>query len=369
MYIYRINGRNSRLGAFARALKTSVCRLTTLSDAASFDLLSRVSRLTVQPPLNRGCLRGLLQPQIHVPEFNYIEAFYYVYITKSFTKAAALMRRSQQAISEQISNLEQCWHSPLFIRKPVVMSTLFADELFKEIGPFVERMIALQRKNDLMPGEPLGLGASEFMFEHYLLPILSILKSLPKLSLMMKSGPREDCEAALEAGKVQLMIAALDRPTPGFQWEPLLSLPVVLLVPADHPAKSADAILSQQPFKERFITPPPCEGVARLFEEYRQARGIRLPQSATACSTSVVPTMVATGHGIGLCVGASLLTDRAGIRALPIEGVEPIVVGAQSKGKMSPTIMEFLPLLRDGAAKLRKSIDQTRGVAPRAASV
>jgi DNA-binding transcriptional LysR family regulator len=306
-------------------------------------------------PLNRGLPTAVcFNPESPVQELNYLEAFYYVYTTKSFTKAAAAMRRTQQSISEQISKMEQCYPQPLFIRNRVVTSTPLADEIFRHAGPFIDAMLALQRKSDLMPGTPLNLAASEFMFQYYLLPILSFLKSLPKLSLLTKSGSREDCEAALDAGKVQLMIAALDRPTPGFEWKPLLSLPLVLLVPANHPAKSAEAILTQQPFKERFITPPACEGVVRRFEEYRQARGIRLPQSVTASSTAIVPTMVATGHGIGLCVGASLLTDQAGVRALPIEGIEPIEVGAQSKGKMSPTVMELLVLLREAAAQLKK---------------
>jgi DNA-binding transcriptional LysR family regulator len=291
-------------------------------------------------------------------DLNYVGVFYHVYRCRGFHAASRAMHLSQPTISEHIAKIEDQLGQPLFRRQPFGPLPL-ADFLYKTIAaPAVENLLEFERRVQAQSGPLLRIGASEFITQHYLTPLLTtIQRAHPGLRVTIECGRRSEIDRWLAEGLIDGAIAAVDQPPVGLAWEALLTLPVVLLVPASRSLTQADTLWAVQPVREKLICPPVGEGAFRRFDDWLRRQGVHWPISTIAGATAIVPWMVAAGLGVGVCVGISRLLAPAGIQALPLDGIEPVTVGAFWRGEASPELQAFLRLIGQSARTLTAGPD------------
>src|SRR2546423_15002710 len=105
-------------------------------------------------------------------------------------------------------------------------------------------------------------------------------------------------EALLKRQEIDLAITELEgKPATGIRSEALLQVPLVLLVPENHPARSAREILKRIA-SELLIALPENEALTKLFRRGLAAEELVWPTSIEAGSLELVAPYVAAGFGI-----------------------------------------------------------------------
>ncbi len=272
---------------------------------------------------------------------------------------------SKSAISKHITAMEHEIGTKLFIREPFQWLPA-GKRLFDDIKPLYERLIAHVRETSGLSGALLRIGASEFVLREYVIPLLDLLRRRhPQLRLQFQAGQRHEIDRALRTHQVDLAILATDEPPETLAWQPLLTLPLVLLVPANDPRQEAAEFWAKAPVTERLVTPPESEGACRRFSAGLRERGVAWPVAVQASSTAMVPWLVAAGQGVGLCVGARSLLHHEGVRALPLPGFGEVTVGAVWQTE-TPALRTMLELVGQLARKLNVTHGAVRhaGTAP-----
>ncbi len=282
------------------------------------------------------------------------EAFYYVGEHRGISAAAHAMPWSigVSAVSKQITALEEEFGGPLFVREPFRFLPL-GQRLFEQIAPLYRSLLQVSREAAELTGPLLRICAADFVLREYLLPIVDQLRrAYPKMRVQLRSGSAEEMDAAMRREEIEVAIVLRDAPPDHFEWEPLLSFPLVLVVPHDHPAQCATDFWATRPVKHRLITPPQAEGVTRCFGRGLRDRGVLWPVTVESSSVAFVPALVESGGGVGVCAAARDLVGRHRLRVLPLEGFPPVTTGAQWRGNLTPELRAFLDLVTTAARQL-----------------
>lgn len=281
------------------------------------------------------------------------EALYYVGTYQGIGPAARNIpwTAGKSAVSKQIAAFEREVGTKLFVRDPFAWLPA-GQRLFEDIKPLYERLAAHARETCGLTGALLRIGASEFILREYIVPLLDLLRRRhPGLRLEFHAGHRRDIDGWLRSHLIDVAIFAADEPPEAFGWQPLLTLPLVLLTPAHDPRQHADEFWARAPVTHRLVTPPESEGATRRFGAGLRERNISWPVAVQASSTALVPWLVAAGQGVGLCVGAAGLLRHDGVRALPLPGFGQVTVGAVWLTE-TPELRTMLELVGQLAQKL-----------------
>ena len=159
----------------------------------------------------------------------------------------------------------------------------------------------------------------------------------------MREGYQPQIEAWLEREELDLGFTLIgDNPPPGIQSMPLLSLPLMLLVPKSSRFKSADEILLQDKIDSALINLPANEAITKNFQKGLAQRGVDWFPSIEVSSLHLIETYVANGHGIGLFAQIPITKLHKEIRMLPLPDFPPVSFGALWKGRPTPIMQAFL---------------------------
>lgn len=282
-----------------------------------------------------------------------ISYFYHVYTAGSINQAALVMHLTPPAVSIGLGGLEDDLGFKLF--KPDRRTPLpVAHEFFKTVAaPVVEGMAAFAHHARGLAGPLLRVGASEFILQEYVVPLLVLLqRSYPALRVTVHSAPRAEIEERVSERKIDLAVVTTDEAPAGFSWQSFVTVDPVLLVREDAGINDLDTLLAGPPPRHRLVCPPLAEGVCRRFEGWLRARGVRWEVMTVASSTALVPWIVEAGGGVGLCVAARTLR-RPGVRALPLP-LPPLPVGAFWRGDATPVVRTMLELIGRGAEQVTR---------------
>lgn len=283
---------------------------------------------------------------------NHLQVFYFVYREGGFHAAARAMAVGQPTVSTHVATLEEQIGERLFERRPF-RPTPLADEIFRETRSFFEMIERLRLRQRSPVRLRLRVAATEFILREYLLPVLAEFEQqYPGVDVVVQAGGRREVEEGLRAGRIDLAVAAVDGRPDDLEWQPLLRAPAVLLAGSGEAARSAEAFWQPGATLPRLIVPPSEEGVCRVFDRGLRARGVYWPVGAMATSTALVPWMVRSGRGVGLCVGAHALSRPVKLRVLPLEGFEPVVIGALWRGERLPAREALLQLIEREAYRV-----------------
>jgi DNA-binding transcriptional LysR family regulator len=285
---------------------------------------------------------------------HHLELFYHVAANHGISRAARHMPYGiqQPAISKQIALLEEDLGLRLFARQPFRL-TPAGEELFAFVRRFFDDLdlVADHLRGDLAP--LLRIAASEFILREYVPEVITrMLARAPEARLSLHAGAQQEMRTALEAGKIDLAIAALDGQPPGFEWFPMVQLPLVLLVPADLPALTPEQLWAAGPTAQPLICPQPTEGICRLFQRGLKERGVAWRPAIVASSTALVTWFVAQGQGVGVSLDLPLLVKHPKVRVVPLPGFAPVEVAAVWRIPASPLLETLLAVIRDRAKEL-----------------
>ena len=286
---------------------------------------------------------------------HHLELFYYVAKYGGISEAARNMPYGiqQPAISGQIIQLEEFLGVTLFHRRPFAL-TPAGEELSRFIEPFFGKLDDMTKKLQGGTAHHLRIGASEIVLRDHI-PELgqTVRKKYPKLKLTLREGYQPQIEAWLDKQEIDLGLTLLNaRPAPGVTVLPLLTLPLMLIVPRASKLKSAEELWKQDRIDESLITLPAYEAMCRNFQAGLSKRGLDWFPSIEVSSLNLIATYVASGYGIGLFLDIPKTKLSPQVRSLPLPDFQPVTFGALWRGKAAPVITAFLETIQGRAKEI-----------------
>ena len=249
----------------------------------------------------------------------------------------------QPAVSAQVAQLEEFLGVTLFQRRPFAL-TPAGEKLYQFIGPFFSNLDKIAAEFQGGQARHFRIGASTIVLRDHLPPLLQgVRKKFPGLKVSLRDGFPFQLEALLQQGEVDLVFTLIERrPPPGLRSLVLLELPLVLLVEKNCRLHSAEELWRRDKIAETLICLPAGETLAKNFQAQLHQLGVEWFPSIEASSTDLIEIYVANGLGIGLSVALPKDALSPKVRALPLPGFRPALIGALWRGKMTPLLAAFV---------------------------
>ena len=258
----------------------------------------------------------------------------------------------QPALSGQLITLEREVGVTLFSRRPFALTPAGA-RLFQHARAFFEPLDALVETLRQPEVPVLRIGASELILREYMPAVVAIMRARePRVRFEFCSGPLAQMTAAIHDGKVDLAIAAVDRPPRGLATLPITRLALVLLAPRPLGTIPVPALAAPGRVSTPLIGPGPQEGITQAFRRGLARRGVDWPTGIEASSIALVPWFVARGSGLGLCLDFPVLVKHPQVRPVPLTGFEPVDVVALWRRPARALLATFVQVIEAYAAQL-----------------
>ncbi len=286
---------------------------------------------------------------------HHLELFYYVARHGGITEAVRHIPYGiqQPAVSGQVGQLEEYLGVTLFQRRPFTL-TPAGDKLYRFIQPFFANL-------DLIAGELQGgkarqirIGAPTIVLRDHLPEFFRhVRQRFPNLKIALREGYQAELESLLQKEELDLAVTVIEKKSaPGIHAEPLLELPLVLLVEKSSAITAADQLWKRDKIAEPLICLPSAEAVCKSFQQGLARLGVDWFPSVEVSSIDLIETYVASGFGIGLSVLVPKAKLAANSRVVPLPGFAPVILGALWRGKSSALLQAFLAELQLGAKRL-----------------
>lgn len=286
---------------------------------------------------------------------HHLELFYYVAKHQGVSAAARNMPYGiqQPAISGQILALEDYLGGPLFQRRPFAL-THAGEELFAYIKPFFDGLEGVEEKVRGGATQVVRLAAATIILRDHLPEMLQTLRpKFPKLKVLLREGVQPQIEQWLADQEVDLAVTVLDGTPPlGVQSEPLLQVPIVLLVPKTMKLASVEELLKRDRMDQTLISPPLNETITKHFQDYLAKCGVVWPPGMEVNSLELVETYAANGFGIGLTLAIPGKAHDKRLRVLPLPEVKPITVAVLRHPNLPPVAVALIDEMRKRAKLL-----------------
>jgi DNA-binding transcriptional LysR family regulator len=283
-----------------------------------------------------------------------LETFVAVARAGSVVAAAERLSRTQPSISARLLALESAWETKLFRRHARGMAlTPEGTRLLPLAEAALQSLGALDRAAGLpIAGhDELRIGAGDALGREVVpRAIARLLRELPGLSIRVLEGPAPRLLEALRAGEIDLALAvgASAGENAGISFEPLLSSPVELLVPAGE--RMGREVTLERLRNRRLVTLQRGSGFRRHLEDAWNAAGVPFRPAVEVGNLSLVRRFVAAGLGVAP-VPSIAFAREGGSRASTrrrLRGVPPVPYGlARRVGvPLTPVAERFVELLR-----------------------
>jgi DNA-binding transcriptional LysR family regulator len=286
---------------------------------------------------------------------HHLELFYYVARHGGITEAVRHIPYGiqQPAVSGQVSQLEEHLGVTLFQRRPFTLTPQGA-RLFQYIQPFFSNLENLAAELQGGKSQRVRIGASTIVLRDHLPKLfLAVRRRFPTVKIFLREGYQLELEAMLQREELDLAVTIIEKKSaPGIHSLALIELPLVLLVPNNSPLKSAQELWAKDRIDEPLVCLPEHESVCKNFQQGLSRAGIDWFPSLEVSSIDLVETYVANGFGVGLSVYVPQGRNLPEIRALPLVGFSPVVVGALWRGKPSNLLQAFLDEMQARAKRL-----------------
>jgi len=285
---------------------------------------------------------------------HHLELFYYVAKHGGISEAVRNMPYGiqQPAMSGQIIQLEESLGVALFQRRPFAL-TSHGEELFAFIAPFFENLQPMAERIRGGVSQHIRIGASEIVLRDHLPGVMQAMqKQFPKLKITLREGYQPELESWLCKKELDLAITILSgKPPSGTQALPLFDLPLVLLVPRNSRLRSCADLWTRKKINEPLISLPANEAICKSFQAGLRRIGVEWMPDIEVSTVDLVQTYVANGHGIGLSIAIPHVKFKR-VRALPLEGFDPVTFGVFWQGKTTPLLQALLNRIQQAAGAL-----------------
>src|SRR5882762_7886175 len=276
---------------------------------------------------------------------HHLELFYFV--AKHGGIAAAVRNIpygiQQPAVSGQIAKLEEALGTKLFQRRPFALSSAGL-ELFEFIKPFFDNIEIVGGKLRQNRSPQLRIAAPSIVLHDYIPELLQKLRTkFPHFRLYLHEAARAEAEKLLLARDVDLAITMVEKKSrTGIQVQPLLELPLILLVHRNSGLASAGELWKRDKIEETLISFPRMDPIHASFQRGLERLGVEWFCGIEVSSARLIERYVASGYGIGLAVAIPGFKPAQGVRVLELRDFPPVVVGASWSGKLSNISKQLL---------------------------
>ena len=286
---------------------------------------------------------------------HHLELFYYVARHGGIMPAVRNIPYGiqQPAVSSQIAQLEEFLGVTLFHRRTFAL-TPEGEKLFEFIRPFFSNLD--QVAGELQGGRArhIRIGASTIVLREHLPELFrDVRKKFPGLKLSLREGFPAQFEEWLHRDEIDLAVTLIEKKTaPGIHSLALLELPLILLVQKSSGLGSVEELWRRDKIDEPLICLPAAENIPRIFQEQLRKRGVDWFPSIEASSADLIEAYVVNGLGIGVSVAIPKKILPPNVRALPLRGFPPVVVGVMWRGRMTSLMQAFLEVMKLSAQRL-----------------
>lgn len=287
---------------------------------------------------------------------HHLELFYYVARAGGITPGLRLIPYGiqQPAVSSQLAKLEESVGAKLFHRRPFSL-TPTGREVYEHVAPFFGTMGQLASRVRQEAAQHLRLAASASVLREHLPALLkTIERQTPGLLVTLREATQASAERMLREHEVDLAVTLLEtKPTAGIRFEPLLKIPMILLVEADAGWKSAAEILREST-PVPLIALAPREQLSLIFQKELTRRSLCWPTRIETSSLELIEAYVGHGFGVGLSLEVPGRSLPPSLRALPLRGFPKLTFGAMWSGRLPAPAASFLELARVRARELSR---------------
>lgn len=186
--------------------------------------------------------------------------YYFVRVMKdqNITLAAKKLHISQPALSKTIKKLEQQFNQPLFIRNeqgilPTNRALVLYEKVCEIIQGYEEMEVLMQGNKGMLKGT-LRIGMPPVIGTAIFVPILAKFnEQYPLIQLELIECGAQLVEHHLEHHQLDLGVVIAPIYDKTFQFSPIVTEEVVVVVPADHPLAQYDTITIEALKDESFL--------------------------------------------------------------------------------------------------------------------
>ncbi|MSU57490.1 MAG: LysR family transcriptional regulator [Pedosphaera sp.] len=276
---------------------------------------------------------------------HHLELFYYVARHGGIMEAVRHMPYGiqQPAVSAQVAQLEEFLGVTLFQRRPFVLSPP-GEKLYQFIFPFFSGLEKMTEELQGGEAKQMRIGASTLILRDHLPELMLAMKDkYPGLKASMREGYPAQLESLLLKDEVDVVVTLIEKkPTPGINSLVLIELPLVLLVEKSSKITSPEQLWQRDKIEDTLICLPAGAGITKNFLTRLHELDVEWFPGIEASSVDLVETYVARGLGIGVAVAVPKKPPAANVRALPLPGFPPAVIGVLWRGKTTPLLSAFL---------------------------
>ncbi|MFD2158206.1 LysR substrate-binding domain-containing protein [Rubritalea tangerina] len=290
---------------------------------------------------------------------HHLELFYYVAKYEGITAAVRKMPYGiqQPAVSGQILQLEEELGVKLFNRRPFAL-TPAGEMLYDFAYPFFAGLPDVEERLRGEDGKHLRITASASVLGNHLPYVLEKLKlKIPELKLTLKEVEPSELHTQLTTQQADIALTVLHgKLDEGLRSCELMTIPLVLLVPSTckintleqliRPSDVGDHLESKLPL----VGLPENEALSQIFQSGLREKNIQWQASMEVNALDIIQRYVSRGFGAGIGVGIPGVKPIEGVDVIPLDGFDPLVVGAIYQGSMKPIAKEFLQTAQEYVA-------------------
>src|SRR5262249_15347705 len=183
--------------------------------------------------------------------------------------------------------------------------------------------------------------------------ILGLRKKFRGLKISLREGYPVYLQELLIKEEIDVAVTLIEKKPPaGIHNRVLMELPMVLLVEKSSGITSAEQLWKRDKIDEPLICLPPSELLCKHFQQKLNELGVDWFPSLEASSADLIETYVASGLGVGVSVAVPQRAPSPNVRALPLPGFPPVIIGAMWRGRTTPLLQTVLSEMQTRAQKL-----------------
>ncbi|MFJ2806008.1 LysR family transcriptional regulator [Kitasatospora sp. NPDC087271] len=279
----------------------------------------------------------------------------------SFNRAAAALRLTPSAVSQQVAALERSLGAQVVARSTRGVTLTQAGQIMVGAAESVAAELehAQRQVAELSTGRTQLTVATFTSGGRLLLPaaLTQLMAAHPRTVLHVREGEPEDTLPLVRQGAVDLALAYhFDGPlpigpalSPSLEWTPLLEDPLHIVLPPGHRLANHDALDLAELAADPWVLG--CLKTEAYLRRYAEQAGFDPEIRGTTTDYFFARSLVAAGMGISLIPSVALTPKIPGLSAVPIKPPGPIrhIGVATIGGRARPHVRTLIHALREQA--------------------
>jgi len=258
-------------------------------------------------------------------QYDALKTFVTLVEVKNFTKASEILHISQPSVSLHIKNLEQTFHTTLFIRSPkAVQITPTGEILYKRAKQIMA--IAEAAKEDILAYHhsiqgTLVIGASFTIGENILPSILSKLQQqFPQLELQVIIGNTDKIIQITKLLQVDIGLIEGQAHDNELIIQPFMQDELFIVSASNHTLAKQSSITISQLQRQKWVAREVGSGTRNYLDHLFRTNGLQVHSLLTISSNQGVKESVIEGLGLSLLSGSVIERDikNGDIAVLPL---------------------------------------------------